>query len=83
MENFATANFLEGIKLATISIYFSKSPFDDLGSVSLARLTGREPIIYFKEGVKEKRSFNLDFLIGGFGLTKLGFSLQFLAFYST
>lgn len=34
MENFAPANFLKGFKLAKISIHFSKSPFDDLGSVS-------------------------------------------------
>ena len=32
-------------------------------------------ILYFKERVKEKRSFNLDFLIGRFGLIELvGFS---------
>lgn len=42
MENFTTAIFFKGFKVAKISMYFSKSLFDDLGSVSLVRLTGRE-----------------------------------------
>ena len=55
MENFANVNFLKEIRLAKITMYLSKSPFDDLGSDSLARLTGRRPIftiMHFKETVK-------------------------------
>ena len=56
MENFANVNFLKEIRLAKISMYLSKSPFDDLGSASLARVTGRRPIftiMHFKETGKE------------------------------
>lgn len=85
MENFTTANFFKGFKLAKISMYFSKNSFDDLGSVSLERLTGRETIFnitYFKERIKKKKLFNLDFLIGEFGLTEHGsfFLYSFLLF---
>ena len=43
------ARILSGLPfwLAKISMYLSKSPFDDLRSASLARLTGRRPIFFF------------------------------------